>query len=61
MKRARKGTTRTGAIPFCMAWVSPRQSRDERFDRIVSAILCEGELQREQLLYAATPWPAVPS
>jgi hypothetical protein len=60
MKRRAKGTTRTGAIPFCMAEVTPRQSREARFDRVVAQLMHDGEMQRErQLLGAAEPYATV--
>lgn len=37
MKRTRKGTTCTGAIPACMAEVSPARARSLRMQRWIDA------------------------
>jgi hypothetical protein len=52
MRRRAKGTTRTGAIPFCMAEVTPRQSRTALWDRIFTQLARLGEEHRERALFA---------
>lgn len=50
MRRNRKGTTRFGAIPECMAEVTPRRSRQIQLGRRMESLRHEGDLYRERAI-----------
>lgn len=55
MRRNQRGTTRTGAIPACMAEMTPQQSREVRLNWLMQRMLEDSIEYTERLLFAPPP------
>lgn len=54
MKRNRKGRTRTGAIPTCMAEVSPLDGWRMLMDRRINVAMAESAARLEEIIFGVS-------